>query len=191
MCKITHLFLTHQPTPQLRKKQKKHVVFLGFSAHLEPKNFLKFFHLENFSTSSICGLILIIEGHGGSLDCKRGWKPFFGGFQLLWCVWVYVSNKKSDSNAGWPGLTHPCGVMFDDFLLIPNYLLGQSPVFTLFFGRRPLPGQHPLEEAQSLSSPQKKQLSWATLQVTSYPIHSGSVTQTPLSLSHKWLSLHT
>ena len=72
MCKITHLFLTHQPTPQLRKKQKKHVVFLGFSAHLEPKNFLKFFHLENFSTSSICGLILIIEGHGGSLECKRG-----------------------------------------------------------------------------------------------------------------------
>ena len=28
-------------------------------------------------------LILIIEGHGGSLECKRGWNPFFGGFQLL------------------------------------------------------------------------------------------------------------
>jgi len=72
------LLLTNPPTPQVWKKI--HVVFLGFLAHLE-KNWS--FDLDNLSTSSICGLILIIESHGGSLECKRGWKPFFGGFQLL------------------------------------------------------------------------------------------------------------
>ena len=130
LCKFTHLLLNHPPTPLVCKKTKKHVDFLGFLAHLEQKKFLKFFHLENFSTSSICGLILIIEGHGGSLECKRGWKPFFGGFQLLQCVWVYVSNKKSDSNAGWPGLTHPpiCSERSGSWQTAACYLLLATPM---------------------------------------------------------------
>ena len=46
-----HIFGSDPSTiPQIWIKQKKHVVFLGFLAHLEQKKFLKIFHLENFST---------------------------------------------------------------------------------------------------------------------------------------------
>ena len=56
--KIPHLLLTHPPNVEKS----------SFGTKLK----WKFFHLENFSTSSICGLVLIIKGHGGSLECKRG-----------------------------------------------------------------------------------------------------------------------
>ena len=73
LCKITHLLLTHPPHPQLcKKKQKKTCCFLGFLAHFEQKKFWKFFHLENFLTSSMYGLIFMILGHGGSLKGKSG-----------------------------------------------------------------------------------------------------------------------
>ena len=52
--------------------KKKHVVFLGFLAHFEQKKFWKFFHLENFLTSSMYGLIFMILGHGGSSKGKSG-----------------------------------------------------------------------------------------------------------------------
>ena len=72
------IFGSDPPThPPNMDKTKKNMLFLGLFSSFGTKNFLKFFHLENFSSSSICGLILIIEGHGGSLECKRGWKPFF------------------------------------------------------------------------------------------------------------------
>ena len=65
---------------------------MGFLAHFEQKKCLKFFHLENFLTSSMYGLIFMILGHGGSLKGKSGQILEYQASQLAINILILLSS---------------------------------------------------------------------------------------------------